>query len=42
MNTLWRILQRYYAARSRRAANAAAYFKGRSEKFYARIKGAMR
>ncbi|AEM40555.1 hypothetical protein [Ketogulonicigenium vulgare] len=44
---LWRIAQRYLlarAARARRAGNtmAAAKFKSRSEKFFHKIKGAMR
>lgn len=40
MKILWRIAGRYYEARHRRAAKAAARFKGRAEKFFQRIKGA--
>ena len=47
MRVFWRILQRYYAARYRRALRTAeqssadaARFKNQSERFFRRIKGA--
>ena len=49
MQILWRIAQRYYAARHRRALRAADrsaadadWFKDQSERFFQRIKGARR
>ncbi len=46
MRILWRMAQRYYAARYRRAARLAErsaadadWFKGQSERFFQRIKG---
>ncbi|MFB9223707.1 hypothetical protein [Paracoccus cavernae] len=49
MRILWRMAQRYYEARHRRAARVAEQsaadadrFKRQSEKFFKRIKGARR
>jgi len=39
MKIVWRIMQRYYEARHRRASKAAIRFKWRAEKFFQRIKG---
>ncbi|AGT10532.1 hypothetical protein JCM7686_2022 [Paracoccus aminophilus JCM 7686] len=49
MRVLWRMAQRYYAARHRRALRVAGrsaadaeWFKSQSERFFQRIKGASR
>lgn len=38
MRLYWRIAQRYYEARSRRASKAAARFKFQAEKFFHKVK----
>ncbi len=40
MKLIWRILQRYYEVRAKRASKAAVDFKSRAEKFFNKIKGA--
>lgn len=39
MKVIWRILGRFYEARSRRASKLSAFFKGRAEMFFQRVKG---
>lgn len=40
MKIIWRMAQRYYEARSRRALKASIKFREKAEKFFTRIKGA--